>query len=141
MMIYESLNGELVSAGTTIFNSANRAFRYGDGFFETIRLHRGQPLFWNDHEERIHSSLKILGFSADCSNLKNEVELLAQRNNIISGRARATFFRDDGGYYKPDSGKGLRHIYIEPLDTAFGEAHGNGLSVGFYMEDVKSIGS
>ena len=44
-----NFNGELVSEEKILFNKTKRAFNYGDGFFETIRIVNGKPIFIERH--------------------------------------------------------------------------------------------
>jgi branched-chain amino acid aminotransferase/para-aminobenzoate synthetase component 1 len=36
----------------------DRGFLYGDGFFETLRVENGRPLFWAEHLERLRASAR-----------------------------------------------------------------------------------
>ncbi|MGE0637846.1 MAG: hypothetical protein AB7P01_15490 [Bacteroidia bacterium] len=44
-MSYILHNGNLLPTGTLLFSHAHRAFRYGDSFFESIRIKNGKALF------------------------------------------------------------------------------------------------
>ena len=43
----------------------NRGFRYGDGLFETIKIHNSKPLFIERHLERLRVSANILGLNCN----------------------------------------------------------------------------
>jgi branched-subunit amino acid aminotransferase/4-amino-4-deoxychorismate lyase len=43
---YINYNGNIIDASQPVFTAANRAFRYGDAIFETIRLMQGEILFF-----------------------------------------------------------------------------------------------
>lgn len=83
----------------------NRAFLYGDGFFEAFKIVNGVPVFWNDHWERIQRTINFLKFE----NSYTEQELKAQILNylqevlLVNGRLRITFFRAGKGKYLPES--------------------------------------
>lgn len=39
----------------------DRGLAYGDGVFETLRVHRGQPVWWREHWERMLLGAQVLG--------------------------------------------------------------------------------
>lgn len=40
---------------------ADRGLAYGDGLFETMRVHRGQPVWWQEHWRRLQRGAERLG--------------------------------------------------------------------------------
>jgi len=90
-------NGELVTAATPIFFAGNRGFNYGDGVFETARLHNGQLLLQQLHFERLLTSLQLLNIEADADftqKITSEVALLSSKNNCTSAaKIRLAIFR------------------------------------------------
>lgn len=54
------LNGELVPAGRATVSVLDRGFLYGDGLFETMRVHGGQPFCWEAHLERFERGAAFL---------------------------------------------------------------------------------
>ena len=90
-----NFNGELVSEEKILFNKTKRAFNYGDGFFETIRIVNGKPIFIERHFKRIVIGLKHLKINDNISELINI-------NNIKSGgKIKVYIFRSGMGTYKP----------------------------------------
>lgn len=86
----------------------NRAFLYGDGIFETVKIINGKILFLEDHYFRLMASMRVVRmtipmnftmeyFEEQILNLVNELNIAA------SARARITVFRKDGGLYLPKS--------------------------------------
>jgi len=57
------LNGKLVQQADAVIPISDRGFRFGDGVFETIRLHNGIPYQWDLHIARLYSGLKALRIS------------------------------------------------------------------------------
>ena len=57
-----NLNGKLIPADEPFLQSNNRAFKYGDGFFETIRIFNGHIPFLNYHFIRLKATLIQLKF-------------------------------------------------------------------------------
>ena len=54
------LNGEFVPAALASVSVLDRGFLYGDGLFETMRVHRGQPFCWEAHLERFERGAMFL---------------------------------------------------------------------------------
>jgi branched-chain amino acid aminotransferase len=99
----------------------NRAFRYGDGFFETIRFeHNSIPLF-KYHLQRMEASNNLFKFETSIFSFSNIAMLIGQTfqlNNIESGIARVTFFRSGEGRYTPLQNE--MNFLIEVTEQAFG---------------------
>ena len=56
----------------------DRALQYGDGIFETLAVHAGQPLLWERHVARLRAGCLRLGLDApDEAVLRAEVERLS----------------------------------------------------------------
>jgi 4-amino-4-deoxychorismate lyase len=51
------INGEISSFVT----STNRGLNYGDGLFETMSVHNGQPHWWQAHMDRLSAGCERLG--------------------------------------------------------------------------------
>ena len=58
---FVNYNGNIIEASQPIFTASNRAFRYGDAVFETIRLMNGEILFFEHHLNRLAQSMELLG--------------------------------------------------------------------------------
>lgn len=83
----------------------NRAFLYGDGFFEAFKVVNGVPVFWNDHWERIQRTINFLRFDNSFTEeeLKIQIVNYMQEVSFVNGRLRITFFRTGKGRYLPES--------------------------------------
>lgn len=115
-MNYVYHRGEYVSENQATIAKDNRAFRFGDGFFETMRVFNGKVLFIENHMARINDTLSVLkivppeNFSIET--LRNQIQGLITRNKIEQGgRVRVTFYRKSAGFYMPKSDE--LGIYIE----------------------------
>ena len=102
---YYNLDGKLFLESENNISVNNRSFRYGDGFFETIKLIDENIQLKELHFERIATSLATLGFKTNkhssFDNLEKEIIELATKNNHNKlGRIRITFFRADAGLYE-----------------------------------------
>ena len=113
-------NGELLSSNTTLSNS-NRAFLYGDGVFETLKIVNSKLLFIEDHYFRLMASMRIVRMQIPdnftLEYFEEQVLNLAKAtNNQNSARVRMTFFRNDGGFYLPQTRTVSFLIQIAPLN-------------------------
>jgi len=118
--VFINFNGEIMPAGTKLVSINNRAFKYGDGLFESMRLMKGQLRFADLHADRLQrgmKALKIDGYSQmDSWFLKEKCEDLSRRNKIKHGRLRLTVYRDAEGLYTPTGNKMAYVLEVQPLD-------------------------
>src|ERR1041384_5344369 len=110
MSSYINFNGTVVDASQPVLSHRNRAFRYGDALFETIRLLNSEILYFDRHLERLQRSMRVLGMEwpSDFSfqNLHLLIRHLDQVNELRgNGRIRFEVFREDGGLYTPESNR------------------------------------
>ncbi|MBZ4188396.1 aminotransferase class IV [Niabella beijingensis] len=136
-MRYVCFNGTFSAAGMPVIHAANRSYRYGDGFFETLRVHRSAIPLWKYHQARILKSIAQLGytFAQDPEALFNNILHLCTLNNCAdSARVRLSFSNGDGSLFDDAP----LHYLIEA--TAFTTpAAGNGLLLGRYDELQKEV--
>jgi branched-chain amino acid aminotransferase len=115
-----NFNGEILPDSSKLLTVKNRAFRYGDGLFESMRMMKGQLKFAGLHADRLQrgmKALKIDGYSQmDTWFLKEKTEDLARRNKARHGRLRLTVFRDAEGLYAPSQNKMAWCLELQPLD-------------------------
>ena len=100
-----NFNGTIVSQDANILTQ-NRAFLYGDGVFETVKIINNKILFLEDHYFRLMSSMRVvrmeipMNFTMEF--LEEQILALVNKNGLTSSsRARITVYRNDGGYYLP----------------------------------------
>ena len=136
--LFINFNGELLPADSKLLTVANRAFRYGDGLFESMRLMKGQLKFADLHADRLQrgmKALKIDGYSQmDSWFLKEKVEQLASRNKIKHGRLRLTVYRDAEGLYTPTQNKAGYCLELQPLDEPRFFLNDKGLIMDVFTE-------
>lgn len=140
-VIYDN---KLFKADAPVLNISNRAFRFGDALFETIKVIDGEPLFVDLHIERISNAMQLLGMLAipdlTVDNLVAQIKILLKRNNCEnSARVRFTIFRKDGGFYTPQTNQVSYTIEAYPLSVSGYEWNSKGLQIGFYKENLKPI--
>ena len=103
MHVYHNYNGFLVEDSEKLFTSANRGFKYGDGFFETLRISNNNILFWDRHYERLVKTMEFLNFDVSAMDREfweTQIKKYFVRNNFPDCRLRLTIYRDAGGFYK-----------------------------------------
>jgi branched-chain amino acid aminotransferase len=136
--VFINFNGEILTAGTKLVTVANRAFRYGDGLFESMRLMKGQLKFADLHADRLQrgmKALKIDGYSQmDAWFLKEKTEDLARRNKAKHGRLRLTVYRDSEGLYTPSQNKMAWCLELQPLDEPRYFLNPKGLIMDIFSE-------
>lgn len=101
-------NGKLLPSKKPILSPDNRSFKYGDGFFETMKMIDGNIIFQDLHFERLFSSLPIMQFDTPDDftkeRLLQEIKLLTAKNNHQRlARIRLTIFRGDGNLSDVDN--------------------------------------
>ncbi len=99
-----NLNGNLVSELN--FSQENRAFKYGDGIYETIKVQNKKVVFFEDHYFRLMASMRMLRMKIP---MKFTLEFLqdeilktveVQENSIVY-KVRLSVYRKDGGNSLP----------------------------------------
>jgi len=123
---------------------SNRAFRYGDGLFETIRIYNGTPLFAEYHHKRLIDGLNLLKIeSEEKDNLtlfKNNLNKIIISNRIREGgRIRYSISRNSGGYYKPLSTSGISIVEANNIEDNFYKLNDQGVQIEIYEDILKPI--
>ncbi len=100
----------------------NRAFLYGDGVFETLKIVNNNILFLEDHYFRLMSSMRILRMEIPMNftmeSLEEQIILLAKQNDCNrSARVRFTVYRNEGGYYLPQDNTVSYLITVAALEN------------------------
>jgi branched-chain amino acid aminotransferase len=141
---FEIFNGNFIPAGSPLFNSANRAFRYGDGLFETIKVLNKKPLFLDFHLSRLNSGLQYLNMvpfeGLDIQFLQNIIDVLLVKNEIADARCRLVFYRKEGGLYNPLDNNIDWHLSISAISNQINFQSNSQLHVGLYRDDYKTRG-
>ena len=75
---------------------------YGDGVFETIRLHAGNAILLAEHLQRLQDGCKLLAINCDFAKLSEEIALL-KGDFVNFGVLKIIISRGQGGRaYRPD---------------------------------------
>ncbi len=139
-------NGEIIPASAPVFKEANRAFRYGDSLFETIRTLGTNINFWEDHYLRLMASMRILRMEIPLNYtmeyLSSQIIKLLESKKINSAaaRVRLAVMRQDGGLYTPQSNGVSFIISAEPLEEPFFVLNKGPYTVDLFKEHYVSTG-
>ena len=144
METYLNFNGKLVPGPDVKIPYHNRGFRYGDGFFETIRCYRGKPLWIQQHFERMIKSAQLLKFSlpgnATPDFFSQKIsELLKANGHIAGARVRLSIFRDARGFYRPDGDQSGFLIESLHLKAERYQLNREGLVAGIFDQIRKPV--
>ena len=116
-----NFNGSIISQNDCQW-SQNRAFLYGDGVFETVKIVNSKILFLEDHYFRLMASMRVLRMEIPMhftmEFLEEEIISLALKNEMSSSaRARITVYRNSGGYYLPQDQSVSYVIQVVPIEN------------------------
>ena len=118
-------NGELQATDKAIFTHNNRAFKYGDALFESVRYVNGTLFFWEDHYFRLMASMRILRMEIPMEFtmefLEEEIKKTIGANQLNNSavRVRLTVFRNEGGLYTPTTNEVSYVIDATPMESPF----------------------
>ena len=97
----------------------DRGLAYGDGVFETLRVHAAQPIWWREHWQRLLRGASVLGIAAP-----DETAMLSQSLQLIAGRSQGVLklllTRGVGGrgYALPEKSSATVVLSWHPLPNA-----------------------
>ncbi|QOG03941.1 aminotransferase class IV [Flavobacterium sp. MDT1-60] len=117
-----NFNGNIAAENDNILTQ-NRAFLYGDGVFETLKIINNKILFLEDHYFRLMASMRVvrmeipMNFTMEFFE-EQVLKLVHEKGISASARVRITVFRNDGGLYLPKTNEVSYLIHATPLDKA-----------------------
>ncbi len=133
-----NFNGVLSTAENVSISAANRAFKYGDGVFETIKVTTNKVIFLEDHYFRLMASMRMLRMKIP---MKFTLEFLQEEilktlqldhSQHDTFRVRITVFRKDGGLYTPTSNEVDYLIEAQRVEVQVKEMYRIDLFKDFY---------
>jgi len=138
-----NFNDEIITANSKVLSVANRAFKYGDGLFESMRLMKGQIKFADLHADRLQRGMKALkldGYSQmDSWFLKDRADTLAQRHKCKHARVRLTVYRESEGLYAPTQNKAGFCMELVPMEEPRYYLNDKGLIMDVYTDLGKPL--
>lgn len=137
-------NGHLISLYEPAVSFSNRAFRYGDSIFETIRVANGKIMFLKDHITRLKLGMTVLRMNLpaefNTENIEALVKVLLVKNHLgRDARVRLTVFRNEGGFYTPETNDISFLIEAEAMDSEGYVLNHKGLWVDIYTDIKKQV--
>lgn len=141
-----NLNGTLLPSGEAGITPDNRAFRYGDALFETIRMAYGKVQLLEGHTERLLAGMKVLEMEVPPAftpaRFRRDIEELCRMNKLGNeARIRLTVFRNSGGLYAPQTNTVSYLIEARPLSEEGYVFNPKGYTVDVFPNIKKPLNS
>jgi branched-subunit amino acid aminotransferase/4-amino-4-deoxychorismate lyase len=136
-------DGKMRKSGIPLVSPDNRSFRYGDGFFETMKMADGKIILEHLHFKRLFTSLDLLKFKRPAhftpAYLREQVaEIAAKNQHTRLARIRLTIFRGEGGLYEVEDHFPHHIVQSWELNPAIHSLNENGMVLGIYREARKA---
>ncbi|MBP1224757.1 aminotransferase class IV [Flavobacterium sp. 1355] len=133
-----NFNGNLIEREENILTQ-NRAFLYGDGVFETLKIINNKILFLEDHYFRLMASMRVIRMEIPMNftmeYFEEQVLKVVQENNLsASARVRITVFRNDGGLYLPKTNEVSFLIHATALENTLYTLKASHYEVDLYKD-------
>lgn len=114
-----NFNGELLFEKNVKISTSNRALKYGDAIFETIKASNNKIIFWEDHYFRLMASMRMLRMKIPMKFtlefLEQEIlKTIAVQDTSQFYRVRLNISRKDGGLYTPTTNEIDYLIDVKP---------------------------
>lgn len=119
----------------------NRAFRYGDGVFETMRVIHTKIMFWESHYLRLMANMRILRMEIPMvftmEYFQEEIDKLLVENSLEKDnvRIRLQVYREGEGYYNPNNPEIGFVIEAAQLNESFFVWRESPYKVGLYKDN------
>lgn len=141
---YVNNNGVLIPAGSYSIMAGNRAYLYGDGLFESIRVVNGKAINLENHFKRLVAGMEALQMNPPLSFtlelFSEEIQTLVNENKITAGgRVRFSMDRKPGGTFLPSSNFVDYFIEARPYETNEFLLNERGYRIDLYDEIKKDI--
>ena len=142
-MRYINYNGNIYPEHETLLPVTNRAYRYGDGFFESMVMFNKKMPLLEYHWSRIVFTTEVISAflppAFDITTLESMILDLASVNDAVkNARLRVQFFRKGQGLYLPDDDEMGYSITMDKLDNDRFEP-GEGLKAGLRDDCFKGL--
>lgn len=137
-------NGHLISIYEPAVTFSNRAFRYGDSIFESIRVANGKIMFLKDHITRLKLGMTVMRMNLpaefNTENIEALIKLLLVKNHLgRDARVRFTVFRNEGVFYTPETNDISFLIEAEAIENEGYVLNQKGLWVDIYTDIKKQL--
>ncbi len=122
----------------------NRAFLYGDGLFESIKIINGNAFNLEAHLSRLFAGIEALKLenSSSKDGFRKDIHLLINENKISKGGTiKIIVFREEGGKYLPKNSKASSVLMSEKSEDNLFTLNKKGLELGLYKSQLKPANS
>jgi len=140
-MLYVNNFETIVPADQFSVSAGSRAFLYGDGVFESIRIRNGVPLNLENHVKRMMEGAKAMKirvpsyFTVEFFDVR--IRELCKMSGIDKGGfCRLSIDRMNGGKFKPETNEAQFLIEVKPLEHNEFVLNNKGLELDIYT-DIK----
>ncbi len=138
-----NVNGELMPGDRPVISLDNRAFHFGDGLFESLRIVEGKPCFVDAHWARLITGAELLRIKLppglDREAFERWIVELVKLTGRDQARCRFTLFRGGGGHYRPEQHEGVFTIEVKSMAHPYHSLNEQGLVVDIWPEMRKPI--
>tara|TARA_R110000868_G_scaffold264879_1_gene523516 strand:+ start:34624 stop:35463 length:840 start_codon:yes stop_codon:yes gene_type:complete len=133
-----NFNGIIVSQDANMLTQ-NRAFLFGDAVFETVKIVNSKILFLEDHYFRLMASMRVVRMEIPMNftmeYFEEQILSLASSNSVLnSSRARITVYRNDGGFYLPQTNEISFLIHTIAIENALYSIEKTNYEVDLYKD-------
>lgn len=140
-MLFVNNNGKILNDSEPVIEVGSRAFLYGDGVFESVRIMYGRPINLNSHIQRLFKGAELLKIRIPAyltqELIFEKIRELIEKNEISAGgKCRISIDRNSGGTYKPVSNEATYFIEVLPIDENDYLLNYKGLEIDIY-KDIK----
>ena len=132
-------NNKIIDENELKLTSTNRAFLYGDGFFESIKIFNSKIFNYHNHFNRIKLSANYLDINLNFSaeKLLQIISSLILKNDITNGSIRITIFRNSKGKYYPTENDSSYVITSKKDSNNIFKKSEEDFTIGLYVENLK----
>ena len=132
-------NNKIIDENELKLTSTNRAFLYGDGFFESIKIFNSKIFNYHNHFNRIKLSANYLDINLNFSaeKLLQIISSLILKNDITNGSIRITIFRNSKGKYYPAENDSSYVITSKKDSNNIFKKSEEDFTIGLYVENLK----
>ena len=136
-------NHKILNKKELKFSIDNRAFLYGDGLFESVKIINGKPFNLEAHLKRLFSASTLLDLQINASKkgFINNIDFLIKENNITKGgNLKIIVFREEGGKFLPENNSTSFLIMSKESENNLFKLNKNGLALGLFRDQLKPKG-
>ena len=135
-------NHKIINKGDFKISFENRAFLYGDGLFESVKIINGKVFNLEAHLNRLFAGALLMNLKivASKNDFRNDIERLLIKNKVTKGGSlKILLFRDEGGKYLPNNKQTSCLIISKFSDKILFTLNKKGVELGLYKTQLKPI--